>query len=130
MQLTVVLRIALTKLKFSIVRRAVLFGLITSAAHAASVSVTNTSDNLAGSLRQIIHLAQTGDNIVFRIPTDGTDPGYDAATTVFTIGLTSGELAIDKNLTIDGSAHQKIVISGTHTSRVFHVVTGNLNISN
>src|SRR5215218_5768036 len=78
-----------------------------SQVHAAFVTVTNTNDNLAGSLRQAIQDANPGDTIVFSIPT--TDVGYNATTHVFTINLTSGHLVINKNLTIDGGG-QKITV--------------------
>ena len=44
-----------------------------ASAHAAILTVTNTNDNLAGSLRQAIRDANSGDTIVFNIPTN--DPG-------------------------------------------------------
>ncbi len=52
---------------------------------AATLVVINTDDNLAGSLRQMIQDAASGDMIVFNIPT--SDPGYSATTHIYTIGL-------------------------------------------
>src|SRR4051812_34306373 len=72
-----------------------------SEVHAASVAVINTNDNLAGSLRQAIQDANPGDTIVFNIP--ASDPGFDSNTGVTAITLTSGNLLINKNLTIRGT---------------------------
>lgn len=66
---------------------------------AETITVTNTNDTLAGSLRQAILDANPNDTIVFKIPT--TDPGYYAPTQVYTINLASG-LSISKSLTISG----------------------------
>src|SRR5437868_4550965 len=57
---------------------------------AAAVPVTNTDDSGPGSLRAAISSAQSGDQIVFSLPANST------------ITLTSGELLIDKSLTING----------------------------
>src|SRR5262245_54296020 len=56
----------------------------------STLTVTNLSDSGAGSLRGQIAAAASGDTIVF----DGSLRG--------TISLTSGELAISRNLTIQG----------------------------
>ncbi|HJT65247.1 MAG TPA: Ig-like domain-containing protein [Pyrinomonadaceae bacterium] len=80
-----------------------------------SAVVTTTADSGAGSLRQIITDACDGSTITF-----------DAAAfaTPQTITLTTGELLIDKNLTIKAGSTQVITISGNNASRVFHVNTG------
>jgi hypothetical protein len=110
--------------------------LMNASAGAAVVPVTNTHDSLAGSLRQAIQDANAGDTIVFQIPTDGSDLGYNAATGVFTITLTSGfsttALAIDKNLTIDGGS-QKIVVqrsAGGPRVRVFGITAATVELAN
>jgi predicted outer membrane repeat protein len=94
-------------------------------AHSATLVVRTTSDASTDSLRQKILEANPagGDTIVFAIPT--SSPGYDSTTGVFTIGLTSGELVIDKNVRIDGSA-QKISIRRTGGSqfRIFRITAG------
>jgi Big-like domain-containing protein/Calx-beta domain-containing protein/cadherin-like protein len=77
--------------------------------------VTTTADSGAGSLRQIIADA-----------CDGTTINFDTAgvfATPQTITLTSGEILLDKNLTINGSDAQ-VTISGNNASRVFHVNAG------
>ena len=101
------------------------------AARGAAVPVYNTNNGLVGSLRQAIQDANSGDTVVFQIPT--TDPGYNAATGVFTIMLTSGELVVSKNLTIEG-APSKIVVQrsgaeGAANFRIFNVTAGTVSIS-
>jgi hypothetical protein len=82
-------------------------------AKASTLTVVNTSDSGAGSLRQAIANASSGDTITF-----------DSSLSGQTITLAS-TLVIDKNLTIDGSAlSSKINISGNSTVRVFEVATG------
>lgn len=96
----------------------------TGAARAATLTVTNTNDAGAGSLRQAIISAASGDTIVF-----------DA--TVFasaqTINLTSGELSIGKNLTISGTGARRLTVQRSSSSatnfRVFNVASGIVNIS-
>jgi hypothetical protein len=62
--------------------------------HAATIIVTTTADSGAGSLRDAIAAASDGDTIQFAAALNGQ-----------TISLTSGELAIDKNITISGAGH-------------------------
>ncbi|HLO86546.1 MAG TPA: cadherin-like domain-containing protein [Nostocaceae cyanobacterium] len=76
----------------------------------ATITVTNNNDSGAGSLRQAIAQAQAGDTITFA-----------ANLANQTITLTSGQLTINKNLTIDGAAAANLVISGNNSSRVFEV---------
>src|SRR5688500_9288893 len=99
-------------------------------AHGATVPVTNTMDKLAGSLRQAIQDANSGDTVVFQIPT--SDLGYNATTGVFTINLTSGQLVINKNVTIDGGG-QKITVQrspGAATPfRIFDITAGTVTFS-
>ena len=77
-------------------------------ARAATVTVINTKNNTAGSLRQAIQDAKAGDTIKFAIPK--TDAGYDPVERTFTIDVAGSELAIGKNLTIDGE-NQRVVLS-------------------
>jgi hypothetical protein len=107
---------------------------VVAAADANVISVVNTNDNLAGSLRQAIQDAASGDTIHFQIPT--SDPGYNATTGVFTITLTTGvsttALTISKNLTIDGGG-QKIVVQRQPAGplvRVFAITAGTVELAN
>ncbi|MFL6536741.1 MAG: choice-of-anchor Q domain-containing protein, partial [Chthoniobacterales bacterium] len=102
--------------------------LIPLAAHATTLVVTNTNDNLAGSLRQMIQDAGAGDTIVFNIPT--SDPGYNATTHIYAIGLVSGELLIDKNLTIDGGTNRIKLQRISGTFRIVHITTGSVSLLN
>ena len=68
----------------------VIFALFASSVFAATITVTNTNDSGAGSLRQAIIDANSGDTIVF-------GPGVTG-----TITLTSGRMQIDKDLAILG----------------------------
>ena len=81
-------------------------------AHAATLTVVNTNDSGAGSLRQAIADAALGDSIDFAPALSGQ-----------TITLTTGELLIAKDLSITGPAGG-IEISGNHASRVFKIDGG------
>lgn len=83
---------------------------------AVAITVTNNHDSGPGSLRQAIADVSDGGTITF-------------ARSVHNIMLTTGELAIAKNLTIQGPGDQKLDISGGDASRVFDVAAGNVNIS-
>jgi hypothetical protein len=83
----------------------------------STLTVTNTLDSGAGSLRADVAAAASGDTIVFNIPK--SDPGYNTTTGVWTITLTSGELLITKSLSITGPGETELTISGNHASRVF-----------
>jgi hypothetical protein len=71
-------------------------------------TVTNTNDSGPGSLRQAIADAVPGETISFSV--------------TGTIALTSGQLIIEKNLTIQGPGAQLLTVSGNHTSVVFRIV--------
>jgi hypothetical protein len=88
-------------------------GLFT-AATAAILTVSNTSDSGAGSLRQAIQDAAAGDSINFAV--SGT------------ITLTSGELLVAKNLTIMGPGLASLAVSGNTNSRVFEI-SSNVTVS-
>jgi hypothetical protein len=79
--------------------------------------VLNTNDSGAGSLRQAIAVALSGDIITF-------DPSVTN-----TIGLISGELAIGRSLTITGPGATNLAVSGNGVSRVFNITAGSVNIS-
>ena len=73
----------------------------------ANITVTNLADSGPGSLRQAIADAAPGAIIDFSV--------------TGTITLTSGQLAIDKNLTIRGSGAANLTISGNNSCRVLTV---------
>src|SRR5262249_22016059 len=83
----------------------------------ATITVTNLSDNDPGSLRQAILNANSGDTIDFA-------PGLAGGT----LTLTSGELDITKNITIDGfidaGGTPLITINAGGNSRVFYIADG------
>jgi MBG domain len=84
-----------------------------SGAHAATITVTNNDDSGSGSLRDAIAAANPGDTIVFDSSLNGQ-----------TITLTSGELYVDKNLTIQGPGANLLTVSGNNASRVFEIAGG------
>lgn len=84
-------------------------------AQAATLQVTNLNDSGAGSLRNVIASASSGDTIQF--------------TVTGTITLTSGELPITTDITISGPGPSSLEISGGDVSRVFNVSSGTVNIS-
>jgi probable HAF family extracellular repeat protein/parallel beta-helix repeat protein len=72
-------------------------------------AVTNLADAGAGSLRQAILDTPPGGTVDFQ-------PGLSG-----TITLTTGELAINQDLTIAGPGANVITVSGNHASRVFDI---------
>src|SRR6266571_3071331 len=82
-------------------------------ASAATVTVINTSDSGAGSLRQAISDSSSGDTIDFDSSLNGQ-----------TITLTSGELLIDENLTITGPGANLLAVNGNAADRVFEIISG------
>lgn len=77
---------------------------------AATITVTNTNDGGSGSLRQAIAGAHNGDTIEFAV--------------AGTISLSTGELLVDKSLTISGPGAASLIIDGNLATRVFHVSSG------
>ena len=79
-----------------------------------SFEVTNTDDNGPGSLRQALTAACPGDTITFNASLSG-----------LTISLTSGQLTLARDVTIDGSAlASQVSINPHNMSRVFWVKSG------
>lgn len=89
-----------------------------AAVRGATITVFNANDSGAGSLRQAIFDASSGDTINFALPQGVT-----------AIALTSGELLINKNLTIDGPGADKLTVRvsflgggcNTQLFRTFHI---------
>ena len=75
--------------------------------HAAPITVTNTNDSGSGSLRQALVNAHDGDTITFAV--------------TGTIVLTSGELAVNKNVTISGPGNDQLSIDGNQALLVFGI---------
>ncbi|HUQ31150.1 MAG TPA: tandem-95 repeat protein, partial [Pyrinomonadaceae bacterium] len=95
-------------------------GAVTTPVCQSAITVTNTNDSGAGSLRQAILDACPGATITFNIA--GAGP--------HTVSITSGPLAISKNLTITGPLDKSITINGNGTGRVFNITGGTVAISN
>ena len=82
-----------------------------------TITVTNTNDSGAGSLRQAIADAQSGDTIQF-------DPAVNAITL-------ASELVLDDlgQLTILGPGTENLTISGDNNSRIFSLTNSTMAIS-
>ncbi|MFZ0917151.1 MAG: hypothetical protein WAN04_09690, partial [Candidatus Udaeobacter sp.] len=89
---------------------------LTISAHATIIPVTNTNDSGPGSLRQALVNAKDGDTI-------------DATGVSGTITLTSGQLLVDKSVTINGAGADVLALDGNAISRVFETVTGAKTVS-
>ncbi len=85
------------------------------AAFFATQTVTSGANSGAGTLRDTIAAASAGDTIVF--------------SGVTTVTLTSGELGISKNLTIDGGAGVTVT-RGSGTFRIFNISSGTVELKN
>jgi uncharacterized repeat protein (TIGR03803 family) len=83
----------------------------------ATDTVTSTADSGPGTLRTVIAGASAGDTINFSV---GLGP---------TITLTSGEILINKNLTITGPGSTNLTVSGNSSSRIFFISTGTVSIT-
>lgn len=84
----------------------------------ATLTVTTNADSGVGSLRAQIAAASSGDTITF-------DAGM-------TVTLTSGELVISKDLTIDGDVDNNgsadVTLSGGYNSRVLDISSGTVSL--
>jgi hypothetical protein len=81
--------------------------LIALSTQAATITVTNTNDSGAGSLRQALADARDGDTIDFGV--------------TGTITLTTGGLAVNKAISINGPGPDHLTVDGNHASGVFQV---------
>ncbi len=77
--------------------------------------VTSLDDSGPGSLREALTVIAEGGTITF-------DPGLTGGT----MTLTSGQLAIDRSLTIDAAAAPGVVVSGGEASRVFEIAAASV----
>ena len=82
-------------------------------AQATTITVTNTNDSGPGSLRQTLADANDGDTI-----------NFDSSLNGRAITLISGELLVNKSLTINGPGSNDLTVRGNGVSRVFHVTGG------
>ena len=87
--------------------------LVALSTQAATITVINTNDSGAGSLRQALLDIVDGDTIDF-------DPSLNGQT----ITLAGSELLVNKSVSINGPGPNNVTIDGNHTSRVFHVSGG------
>src|SRR5262249_13300138 len=78
----------------------------------STLTVVNLNDSGPGSLRCALAQAQPGDTVAFAHRLHGT------------ITLTSGELQVGQDVTIQGPGAGRLAISGNHASRVFEILPG------
>ena len=95
----------------------VLLAGLSATSFAATWTVTNSNDSGAGSLRNAISQAGSGDTVNFNLT-------YPA-----TISLSSGALTIQQNLTISGPGSSNLAISGGFLNRLFSIASANVSIS-
>ena len=89
-----------------------LCGLIASLdIQAATITVTNTSDAGAGSLRNAMAIAADSDDTI----------DFNLSGCPCTINLTSGQILTEKSLAINGPGADMLTISGNNTSRIFNL---------
>jgi hypothetical protein len=79
-------------------------------AHADMLTVANTHDSGPGSLRQTLAIANDGDTITFAV--SGS------------IMLTTGELLVNKSISISGPGAGNLAVDGNANCRVFHIGSG------
>lgn len=88
----------------------VIFCAVAVSVRATTIIVTNTDDNGVGSLRQALAIANDNDTITFAV--------------TGAIVLTSGELLVDKTITVAGPGLENLAVDGNANSRVFHIGPG------
>jgi hypothetical protein len=77
--------------------------------HAVTITVMNTNDSGAGSLRAALTSANDGDTIDFQAAVTGA------------VTLTTGQLIVDKSVAISGPGANNLTVDANHASRVFYV---------
>ncbi|TJZ79167.1 DUF4347 domain-containing protein [Chitiniphilus eburneus] len=84
----------------------------------ATITVTSSADSGAGTLRNAIASATAGDTITF--------------SSGMTVGLSTGQLLINKNLTIDGDLNDDgvadVTVDANYNSRVFSITGGTVKL--
>jgi len=80
---------------------------------AATITVTNTNDSGPGSFRQALADVHNEDTI-----------NFDSSLNGQTITLTSGELVVNRIVSINGPGPNNLAVDANHASRVFHVSGG------
>jgi hypothetical protein len=86
--------------------------------HAATITVINTNDSGAGSLRQALADANDGDTIDFD-PAVTSCPPPGCKITLF-----SGELLVNASITISGPGADALAVGGANVFRVFEISFG------
>jgi len=84
--------------------------LIALSTQAATITVNNTNDSGAGSLRQAIADANDGDTVEFGV--------------TGTITLTTDLLLVEKSITISGPGSNNLTLDGNHARRAFYIGWG------
>lgn len=79
----------------------------------ATITVTTINDSGPGSLRQALADAVDGDTINFNSSLNGQR-----------ITLATGELSVNKNVTISGPGANTLALDANHASRVFYIASG------
>src|SRR5438477_66501 len=93
--------------------------LLAITARAATISVTNTNNSGAGSLRMALVSVGNGDTV-------------DATSVTGTITLTTGELLVSNSVTILGPGAATLALDGNFpntTNRVFHMTNSTASVS-
>ncbi|MBX7156936.1 MAG: hypothetical protein K1X66_00920 [Verrucomicrobiae bacterium] len=83
----------------------------------ATFTVLNNADSGVGSLRATVAAAASGDDIIFTNTLNGQ-----------TITLTSGQIVIDKTLTINGLGANNLTINGNTNGRIFSIAFDTTNV--
>ena len=89
---------------------------LASALVAGNITVTKTTDDGPGTLRQAIASASDGQSIDFNLPAPAA------------IVLKSGEIAINKKISITGPGAAKLKIDASGSGRIFHI-TGTATVT-